>query len=467
MRFRGSVWLLLVLGVVFGLLLAVPSTVVFAQDNGGDNGGGDSSSSTAGGIIIDAQGVLRLRAFMDPDGEVMRERMAAAKASLGPKVSSFSKLRKISLNRLEQAILDQQGSLNDEMRYMAGLLRVRYVFYYPESKDIVLAGPAEGWVDDPNGRVVGMTSRRPVVQLQDVAVALRMFPAGGKPAAMIGCSIDPTQEGLASMQQYLRVNYPDPRQPQPFVEGLRNSLGYQTVSLYGVPPKTRFAQIMVEADYRMKLIGIGLESPPVHLVSYVEKARPGDVSQNALQRWYFVPEYQCVRQSADKLAMELVGDGVKLVGEDEAVGSSGERRTAAGRGNAASRAFVTGFTKKYAELAERSPIYAELRNLIDLSVAAAYIQAEDYYGQSGWKAEFLCSEKSFPVEVFNIPKTVQTAVNAIWKGNSLMTPIGGGVTIQAAKALESENRLADEKGKVGKLYKDIQPNLAKGQWWWD
>ncbi len=109
----------------------------------------------------------------------MRERIAAAKATLGPKVSAFSKLRKISLNRLEQSILDHQGVLTDEMRYMAGMLRVRYVFYYPESKDIVLAGPAEGWVSDPNGRIVGIVSRRPVVQLEDVVVALRAFPAGG------------------------------------------------------------------------------------------------------------------------------------------------------------------------------------------------------------------------------------------------------------------------------------------------
>ena len=65
------------------------------------------------------------------------------------------------------------------MRYLAGLLRVRYVFYYPDSKDIVLAGPAEGWVPDPAGRIVGITSRRPVVQLQDLVVALRAFPLAG------------------------------------------------------------------------------------------------------------------------------------------------------------------------------------------------------------------------------------------------------------------------------------------------
>ena len=97
----------------------------------------------------------------------------------------FSKLRKVSLNRLEQAIVDHQGTLSDEMRYLAGLQRVRYVFYYPDSKDIVLAGPAEGWAPDLTGRIVGFTSGRPVVQLQDVVVAMRMFPADSSSTPVI------------------------------------------------------------------------------------------------------------------------------------------------------------------------------------------------------------------------------------------------------------------------------------------
>ena len=181
-------------------------------------------------------------------------------------------MRKISLNRLEQAILDHQSTLTDEMRYLAGLLRVRYVFYYPDSKDIVLAGPAEGWVPDAGGRIVGITSGRPVVQLQDIVVALRAFPSSGNATPLIGCSIDSTPEGQVAMKNFLRGNRPDPNNIEPFVESLRNALGYQIVSVYGVAPSTHFAQVMVEADYRMKLIGIGLERPPVKLVSYVDRA---------------------------------------------------------------------------------------------------------------------------------------------------------------------------------------------------
>ncbi len=438
-----------------------------AQTSSGTTSGTTSSStSSSAGIAIDAEGVLRMKTFSDPGGQVMRERIASAKATLGPKITAFSKLRKVSLNRLEQVIIDHQGTLTDEMRYLAGIQRVRYVFYYPDSKDIVVAGPAEGWAPDLSGRIVGITNGRPVVQLQDVVVALRTFPADSSTTPMIGCSIDPTREGLAAMQQFLRSNRPNPNEPRPFVEALRNTLGYQLVSIHGVGPKTRFAQVMVEADYRMKLIGIGLERPPVRLISYVDRAKPSDVGRNALQRWFFVPDYQCVRVSDDNLAMELVGDGVKLIGEDEMVTASGQRQTA-GRANKASRAFVTGFTKRYPELAERSPVYAELRNLIDVAIAAAYIQQQDYCTKAGWKLPFFGSEQAFPVETYDIPKTVESAVNAIWKGQTLMTPIGGGVQIHAAQAIESDRLLADEKGKVAKLREVIKPKLAKGQWWWD
>jgi hypothetical protein len=448
-----------------GILMLAASSSVAQNTNNQPNANG--SGLSAAGIAIDAEGVLRVKTFGDAGGQLMRERVAAAKTSLGPKLASYSKMRKVSLNRLERAILDHQNTLTDEMRYLAGLQRVRYVFYYPESKDIVLAGPAEGWVADAAGRTIGIGTGRPVVQLQDLVAALRAFPPSGDKTTVIGCSIDPTPEGLASMQNFLRGNRPNLSDPAPFVEALRNSLGYQLVSINGVGPKTHFAQVMVEADYRMKLIGIGLERPPVKLVSYVDRARPGEMSRNAMQRWFFVPDYKCVCQSEDKLAMELIGDGVKLVGEDEVVMANGERRAATGRGSKASREFVFNFTARYPELAERSPVYAELRNLVDLSIAAAYIQEQGYYEKTGWKMPFFGNEQEFPIEVYSIPKTVETAVNAVWKGRSLMTPIGGGVTIEATQALKDDNLLADKKGKVAKTREGVKLKLAKGQWWWD
>jgi len=462
-----TLFLLAVMGVTLnGWFAPNGSCLVVAQDSGDDENT-DLGSSVAG-VVVDAQGVLRKLVFRDPGGRLHRQRVAAAKASLDPEVASYSRLRKVSLNRLEDAVRNRQGAPSDEMRYMAGLLRLRYVFLYPETKDIVIAGPAEGWVTNRAGRVVGVSSGRPVIQLQDMAVALRAFPPERDGTPVIGCSIDPTAEGLAAMQRFLHSvgSYANPSQTAYIVQGLQTSLGLQTVSINGVPANTHFAQVLVEADYRMKLIGVGLERPPVRLVSFVDRASPSQVARNALQRWFFTPDYECVRVSEDSLAMELVGDGVKLIGENEMVTSSGARKKAS-RDNRASQAFVASFTKRYSELADRSPVYAELRNLIDMVVAAAFIQQEDYYYKAGWKMEFFGDEDAFAVGTYYAPKRVQTVATARWKGNRLMTPVGGGVHIEAEQALDSDNLLADEKGRVAALRKEAKLKLAKGQWWWD
>jgi hypothetical protein len=468
----------LLLAILIAALMLLPSGALAQTSSGSSSSSNSSSSSsssgtsstdiTRAGVVVDAQGVLRKQIFTDRGGRLTWERISAAKSTLDPKVTAYSKLRKISLNRLEEAIMQKQGVLTEEMRYLAGLQRLLYVFYYPDSKDIVIAGPAEGWVTDVSSRVVGMNNGQPVVQLQDLVVGLRSYPPQGKSVHVIGCSIDPTPEGLAAMQEFLRSVGSSLRpgiSTAYIINGLRTSLGMHNISVDGVSPRTHFAQVMIEADYRMKLIGIGLERPPVRLVSYVDRASAGEISRNALQRWFFTPDYQCVRVSEDHLAMELVGDGVKLVGENELVSNAGQRQVTGF--NKASQAFVNGFTKAYPELAKRSAIYAELRNLIDIAIAAAYIQQQDYYGKAGWNMEFFGDEKAYPVETYDVPRTVESTVNAIVKGNRLLTPIGGGVEIKPTKALEADQLLTDEKGKLAKLHEEIKIDLPKGQWWWD
>lgn len=455
------------LAVAVALLLCLAPAQAQTTTNNTTNNTNNNNVAGVAGIEVDAQGVLQKKMFLDPGGQVSRQRAAAARATLSRDVIPPSKLRKISLTRLEKAIQANNGVLSEEMKYLAGLERVRFVFFYPETKDIVLAGPAEGFAPDASGRVVGMTTRRPTLQLQDLVVALRAFAPGKSGTSMIGCSIDPTPEGLANLQQFLRTagSTLAPGQENALMAGLRASLGMQNVTINGVSSKTHFAQVLVEADYRMKLIGIGLEQPPVRMATFIEKATP--VSRNSLFRWYFLPDYNCVRVSEDGLGMELVGDGVKLVSEDEMVTSGGERRDAINRKNAASVTFVTSFTQKYPQLAERSPVYAELRNLIDLSVTAAYLQKQDYYKKAGWKMPVFASEEALPVETYNAPKQVEPVVTGVRKGARLMTPIAGGVHINALMAIKPENLLSDEQGAVSKLHETIKPQLAPGQWWWD
>src|SRR5690606_22059610 len=123
----------------------------------------------------------------------------------------------------------------------------------------------------------GMVTGQATLLLEDLIVALRAFGPDGAQTDLVSVSIDPTSEGLQRLQQYLaRVGHNvHPGQTKPLVEGMREALGMQTITIIGVSPRTHLAQVLVEADYRMKLIGIGLERPPVNIPSYVELVRPG------------------------------------------------------------------------------------------------------------------------------------------------------------------------------------------------
>ena len=258
-----------------------------------------------------------------------------------------------------------------------------------------------------------------------------------------------------------------PNHTEYIVNELRDKLGLQTISVGGIPATTHFAQVMVEADYRMKLIGINLERPPVRLKSYVDRANPAAVSRNAMERWYFVPDYECVRMGDDALSMQIVGEGVKLVGENEVVSAAGGRKSS-GAVNRASSSFTKAFTKAYPELADKSPVYAQLRNCIDMAIAAAFMQQHDFYGQVGWTMDTFGDEAVYPVETYNPPQQVATAVNAIWKGRTLMTPIGGGVEIRPTEALNPSNLLEDSEGQLGDARSKVDlSTLDKDQWWWD
>ncbi len=118
---------------------------------------GQFINQQVGGVSIDARGVLtKIRA--DELNELKRERQAAFAAV--PADLKDAGLRKVSLRRLEAAIaeLKKNGTpLGDDVRYLAGLQRIQYVFVYPDQQDIVIAGPAEGWKLNALGDVVGET----------------------------------------------------------------------------------------------------------------------------------------------------------------------------------------------------------------------------------------------------------------------------------------------------------------------
>ena len=444
------------------------SSVLFAQDdNGDDDEDGDEIVSNMAGVAIDATGVLRV---MQIDPRVANAQRLATLQSTPRGQLKTSPMRKVSLNRLEEHVKQELSAgrkLSSEALSMAGLQRVEYVLYLPETQDIVIAGPADQWYADEAGRFVGLTNGRSTLHLEDMVVALRAFGPDSGATKTIGCSIDPTPEGLKRMEAFRSQFTQMPSDIRQYVAGMRNSLGMQVVSIRGVPRSTHFARVLVEADYRMKLIGIGLADPLVPMKSWAERSQSSGGS-NALQRWFFEADYSTVASNESGTVMHLKGRGVKLSGAQEAVQSKTGTRSNTGRaGDAASVAFTKDFTNKFDDIADATPVFHEMRNLFDMSVAAAFIQDRNLYEKANWKLGSFASEETFPVESGTEVSQVETAINAFMRNNQLATPIGGGVHIAARSLVNPSKMTVSPQVEKDSESMGAPKDLGNDQWWWD
>jgi hypothetical protein len=425
------------------------------------------------GVAIDADGVVSRRAVEDPGGRLAAERAAAARAALPADVLRPSQLRKISLVGLDAALRRQAaaGTGPDAIqRHLAGLTRLQYAFLYPDRGEIVIAGPAGGWGQDGFGRAVSLGSGQPVILLEDLCVALRAFWPGGRGPHSVGCSIDPAPESLERLRQFQRTvpkavaDHERPAVAAGIHAGLTTALGDANVRVFGVSAATHFARVLVEADYRMKLIAIDLEPPPVPIRTFLGTLQ--SAPPNTLQRWWFRPDDRCLRVTEDRRACELLGRSVRLSTEDLAIGPDGRLVDRGGKAGGAAQAFAGAFTAKYPQIAEASPVFAQLRHGIDLLVLAAFMRREGWQTALAWDARGLRDERIVATETLPPPRRMPCAANVVWKGRVLLAPAGG-VSIVPDELIAPERVSVAPAGVLEDQRSAVGPRPDAAGWWWD
>lgn len=448
-------------------------TTTIAPQSWDEVGGPGSVDSFEGGVRVDAAGLLqRLPAVDDSSLSELRKSAAVIRASRNPHHKSA--LRMISLPRLERAVqlLHAAGKPPTEaMQALAGLSRVKYVFVYPETGDLVLAGPAGDWQTDAEGRFVTTDTGSPIVTLDDLVVTLRnAFGDEGK----FGCSINPRQANLAAAQA---VNDEWSRQPlKPsqrarWLEEFRSAVGKQDIVVYGIDPRTRAARVLVEADYRMKLVGMGLEPGTLGVTSYLQSIEiaPGQAPppMNVL-RWWFTLNYSALKATAGHDAFALAGQGAKVLGENERLTERGER-VHTGTVKDLNRQFADSFTKQFEVLAAKYPVYADLRNIFDLALVTALMKSQSLPDQVDWHMTHFGGQGPYSVALGTAPTEVDSIVNhRLIGGKTIVAGVSGGVTVDARQLVAPTSIQTDDYGLLNVEHRGSAPKaLPRGAWWWD
>ena len=380
-----------------------------------------------GGILVDAKGVIR-RAKRGKF--VSRKKLQASAAkSLSADINKPSEMRVVSLTRLEKEIetlLEEKKPIPDEMMFLAGLQRVDFLFFLEESKEIVITGPAAGFARDGQGVMVGVDTGRPVLRLDDLLQAMWTKEKS------IGCSFDPVQARMADVQRYLQSvgDAGSIGEAKKRYKKMVEILGLQDVRVFGVDPTSHFAKTLVEADYALKRLSVGLEKPRVKgFQSYLDVKGAG---RNTMKRWWFAPKYDGLERNEDGTAWAFTGQRVQLLAQEELVNDAGQRRDADYK-RETTQQFARQLNATYPKLAEKLPILAQLQNTFDITVVGTLIR--QFADQVKWNQ--FTKLKSAKLDRFEVPKQVPSASNSKTRGKYIVVGVvGGGVKIEPLDVVE-------------------------------
>jgi hypothetical protein len=352
-----------------GLLWAgLASCCLGQQGGGGAGGGGQGGGQLPGGILIRPGGLIDRAPLVSPAGISQRARRQQAEKALSAELRVSSERRTVSLRRLDEELLRHQTEatpLPPEVRHLAGLTRIDEI-RIDESGDVLLTGPGELFAPSVGGRLTGLDSGRPVLCLEDLLAAIRTEEILDR----CGCSIDPDPERLAESQAWLRQNSsPATLQiAQARLENMVRLMGRWNVTTFGVPEDSRLSLSMVEADYLMKRLAIGVDRSPVGgLKSTLQLAKPGD---NMMRRWWFAADPGYLACSADQRLWVLGGPRFQLLAQEELLAADGTLIDS-DHAKGSSEEFARLFNERRAELARRISAFADLQNVFDVLVAAA------------------------------------------------------------------------------------------------
>lgn len=442
-----------------------------------DTGEGEGSiRQFDSGVRVDPQGLLHHISKTELNGRLAALGIKARKADLNNNVSQNSQLRLVSLTRLEkevQQLLEEGRSPVETMKMLAGLTKVEYIFVYPKAQEVVIAGPAEAWSYNDQGLAVGIESGRPVLQLDDLVTVLRTFSDQGE--EIFGCSFDPRAEGLARVKEFVAKS--NARGPLRAGAGVRNwtkqlkdQLGVQDITLYGVPDTSRVARVLIEADYRMKMIGIGKMDAGDNIPSYFDLlAKHNNNAPQKLEalRWWLTMKYDSVMHNTQRTAYQVVGSSVLCQSENQIVTKDGERLQT-GKAEELNREFAANFTKHYQELAQQDLVYADLQNIFDLAMVAALMRNEQLAQRAGWEMNAFAANGAYRPAELEPAHTVETVVNhRVYNGKDVVVQVAGGVRVDTRSVVKNKNNLKVS-DKVGTLSTQSKaPALPVGRWWWD
>jgi hypothetical protein len=351
------------------------------------------------------------------------------------------------------------GRCPEIIRFFCDLRRVNGYVIDAGNTDILLIG-------DTNADF-------PPLHLEDFVIALRNVWWKYAPLhdntyyySSPGCTIDPDPEVLQQLMDLRDAMNSGAGDMDRTLNEWREICDQpQTVGVFGIPFHSRFAKVMVDADYLMKTIVNGSREMEIEgfrslmdmsLDEYRDGVLRGEpVAISMMNRFWFYPGENLYTEAPGILLITRCD--VQLLTEEEHL-THGGAVTGTGQPNPLAKIFTQSFSERYQQIADREPIYKELEDLFRFVALAKLMKEYKAPVESGLELGYFMD--GFPVLDTPVDSTLPGLSNVKWTehrrdmpgGYELLTltlPSCGGVSIDFT--IDKGNVQPDPSGSAGPI----------------
>ena len=320
-----------------------------------------------------------------------------------PRPEGLASGRALSLRVLQKNLQDcvPKGTCLEEVLHMVGIKKVLGYVIDSSNKDIIVFG--------------SLDAALPPLYLEDFVLALRNtwlkyaeLRGSTYYYSPPGCSIDPDPNILRRLEQVADWIHkePSPEKVKKRLEQWHSECRRpQQVRVLGIPFDTRFAKVMVDADYYMKRLvdgSVTLDIPGfISLTDMaltmarqgMETGKKVSIPASSLDRFWFYPGENTFLE--DTGVAYIKKSEVTLLSEEEFLSATGKVE-GTGRPSPLAKRFAESFTEQYSAIAKARPIYAELEGLFRFVALARIMKRKNALSESGLKLDYLFDQYPIP-----------------------------------------------------------------------
>ena len=262
------------------------------------------------------------------------------------------------LSRKATEYLPPRASLPRALATLCGITRFEGFLVDEGNQDIILVGQPDG----------GGSS----LHLDELVVGMRSLWGSGTEAVV--CSLDPRRENISAIKRISAQTgaIQSPEAGRRVIQQIKGIWGSQLIRVGGVPRDSRYAHIMIDADYHMKKVSLGAQK--ISGIDSYLSLKVSDVRERiargddmvplgfSFNRFWFSVEKEFPIFTEDEGIVWLKACPIVLLTEKRNDAPSGELYDVE-EDDSAATAYAEGFSDQFPRLAEQIVPYGDLRNL--------------------------------------------------------------------------------------------------------